>query len=392
MYRRLLPVLAFLLAVVAPCRAKAADIPVVDEHKVEVHGFVSPGFVVTTGNNYLAKSKRGSFEFSEVGLNFTVQLTEKLRTGVQIFAHDLGPIGNYSPKADWYYLDYRFEDWLGFRGGRVKIPFGLYNDTADIDAARVPVLLPQSVYPATSRDWLLAQTGGEIYGRVRMGILGAFEYRLFFGTIFIDAATQSTVTTPVTDVDVPFVVGERLMWETPIEGLRAGGSLEATRIDLSLIVPPNTPNIPAGPLTFGIPATLAIGSVEYSKDRLLLAAEYSRWTSRLDSSVPLPGVANKVVGERGYVMASYRLADWFTPGAYYSMYFPQVDNRSGRDKSMHDIAGTLRFDVNSWWIIKLEGHFMSGTAGLDPALNNNIPATKLEQNWGAFFLKTTAHF
>ena len=41
----------------------------------------------------------------------------------------------------------------------IRLPFGLYNDINDIDAARVPILLPQSIYPATSRDYLLAQTG-----------------------------------------------------------------------------------------------------------------------------------------------------------------------------------------------------------------------------------------
>ena len=59
----------------------------------------------------------GSFEFYEVGLNFTVALIEKLRTGVQLFARDLGPIGNYTPRADWFYLDYRFEDSAYVRAG-----------------------------------------------------------------------------------------------------------------------------------------------------------------------------------------------------------------------------------------------------------------------------------
>lgn len=380
----------FVALVVGARNAGAADVPIDEEHKLEAHGFVSPGFIVTTGNNYLAKSKRGSFEFTEVGLNFTVALTDKLRTGVQLFARDLGPVGNYAPRADWFYLDYRFDDWLGIRAGRVKIPFGLYNDTADIDAARVPVLLPQSIYSITSRDFLLAQTGGEIYGRVRMGKLGAFEYRLYGGTIFIDAKAQSTVSVPVQDIDVPFVVGERLVWETPLDGLRVGGSLQALKFDISYNIPAGVPGLPAGPAFLGVPATLGVASVEYARDRLLLAAEYSRWTVRLDSSVPLP--STKSISERAYVMGSYRLTNWLTPGAYYSVMYPDVDNRSGRDKSMHDVAATLRFDVNSWWLVKLEGHFMSGTAGLDSALNDNKPITSLAQNWGAFFVKTTAHF
>src|SRR5258707_399157 len=96
--------------------AAAADVPVPGtDQAVAIHGFISPGFILTTDNNYLAKSKRGSPDFAEVGLNFTAPLTDKLRAGVQLFARKLGDLGNYSPKVDWFYLDYRFEDFFGIR-------------------------------------------------------------------------------------------------------------------------------------------------------------------------------------------------------------------------------------------------------------------------------------
>ena len=31
---------------------------------------------------------------------------------------------------------YGFADWLGMRAGRVKIPFGLYNEVNDVDSGR----------------------------------------------------------------------------------------------------------------------------------------------------------------------------------------------------------------------------------------------------------------
>jgi len=378
--------LAALLLVAFPRDARAADIPVPSsERRVEVHGFVSPGFIVSTGSNYLAKSKRGSFEFSEVGINFTVPITDKLRSGIQLFARDLGPQGNYSPKADWFYLDYRAEDWFGIRAGRVKIPFGLYNDSSDIDAARVPILLPQSIYSIQSRDFLLAQTGGEIYGRVPLKALGAFEYRLYGGTIFLDVASQTTLSTRVTAIDVPYVVGQRLMWETPIEGLRVGGSLQALRLDADFVLA-NRP-----PISVGIPAVLSVGSVEYALHDLLLAAEYSRWVIRLESNDPTIPVM-RAVSERTYGMASYRVNDWLHPGVYYSLYYPDVKDRAGRESMQHDVAMTFRFDINHNWLVKLEGHFMSGTAALDSALNDGRPREHLDRNWGVFLLKTTAHF
>src|SRR4051812_33431360 len=160
---------------------------------LQIHGFVSQGFIKTTKNNYLAPSarKQGSFDFTEVGVNFTKPLGDRLRVGLQIFAHDLGPLGNYAPQLDWYYVDYRFFDWFGIRAGKTKLPWGLYNETNDIDAGRVPVLLPQSVYPVSSREFLFAQTGGELYGDLRLGPVGALEYRLYGGTIFLNSADVS---------------------------------------------------------------------------------------------------------------------------------------------------------------------------------------------------------
>jgi hypothetical protein len=388
--RSLVALFLALIAVVSPRPARAADVAIPSaDQRVEIHGFVSPGFILTTGNNYLAKTKkRGSFEFTEVGLNFTVPITEKLRTGMQLFARDLGRTGNYAPKVDWFYLDYRFEDYFGLRAGRVKIPFGLYNDSSDIDAARVPVLLPQSIYSIENRDLLLAQTGAEVYGRVRMRSLGAFEYRIYAGTIFLDVASQTTVQTqtPVTDLNIPYVAGQRLLWETPIEGLRMGGSLQALRLDASFALPNN------GAVSISLPAVLWVGSVEYAIHDLLLSAEYSRWILRLESTnaALIPSV--RAVSERAYGMASYRVNDWLHPGVYYSVLYPDVERRSGRAAMQHDIAGTLRFDINHNWLVKLEGHFMSGTAGLTAALNDGVPPAQLERNWGVFLAKSTVHF
>jgi hypothetical protein len=206
-----------------------------DPHWIEIHGFVSQGVIKTTDNNYLASSERGSFEFSEVGINFTKRLTDRLRIGAQLFSRDLGPLGNYTARMDWYYLDYRFRDWLGLRAGRTKLPFGLYNELNDIDSARVPVLLPQSIYPITSRDSLLAATGLELYGYVSLGAGGALDYRLYGGTIFVDVTNRLTSPTRIANFENPYVIGGRLLWETPWNGLRLGASVQALRFDFDLV-------------------------------------------------------------------------------------------------------------------------------------------------------------
>ena len=67
---------ALFLAAAAPARAEVT---------IDIHGFVSQGFLYSSANNYLARSADGSFEMTEVGVNFTVTLTDQLRAGMQLF-------------------------------------------------------------------------------------------------------------------------------------------------------------------------------------------------------------------------------------------------------------------------------------------------------------------
>lgn len=361
----------------------------------EVHGFVSQGFIKSTGNNYLANSKDGSFEFTEVGLNLTKQIGERLRIGMQLFMRDLGPIGDYKPQFDWAYLDYRFFDWLGVRAGRTKIPFGLYNEVNDIDAARVPILLPQSVYPTSNRDFLLAQTGGEVYGNISLGPVGSLEYRAYGGTIFIDE------TDVFKNIEVPFVVGGRVMWETPLTGLRLGGTVQAVRMEMDAEIDPLTfATLQAlgvlGPdasnlVHYEFPVSMWVASIEYAAHDVLLAAEYSQWDATLTVT---PSLVDPIVAtnERFYVMASFRAASWFSPGIYYAYLAPDISNRSGVGAERHDVAVTARYDINAHWLLKLEGHYLHGAADLDPALNDGTPTAQMVPDWGLFLVKTTAYF
>ncbi len=356
---------------------------------LQIHGFVGQGALKSTGNSYLADSKRGSLEFSDIGINFTAQLTERLRVGMQFFARKLGSVGNFNAKTDWFYLDYHWRDWLGLRAGRVKLPFGLYNDTSDIDSARVFVLLPGSIYPVNNRDVLLAQTGFEAYGYAGPSVVGALEYRLYAGTILVPINNAPDATLLVQTVTVPYVVGGRLMWETPVEGLRMGGTLQALRLDTMVA------NTTGGQARVRVPAVLTVASAEYTARDLLLAAEYSRWyVSDTSSDTTVYPSIPRLNSDRAYVLATYQLRRWLAPGVYYSLLFANIDQRSGRGNRQHDIAGTLRFDINAHWIVKLEAHYFDGTAGLDREINGGplVDLGTLTERWALFLLKTTAYF
>jgi hypothetical protein len=366
----------------------AAELPLPGNlPELQLHGFISQGYLLSSANNYLAQTSRGSFEFSEVGLNLTLPATDRLRLGLQLFSRKLGPLGDYRAVLDWYYLDYHWRDWLGVRAGRVKLPFGLYNDSSDIDAARTAVLLPQSIYPAENRDFLLAQTGVEVYGYGDLSAAGAIDYRLYAGTIFLDLKPQPGNPITFVDLDVPYVAGGRVLWVSPLEGLRLGGSLQFLRLDIHLLAPSV-----AAPILFKIPATLWVASAEYTVRDFVFAAEYSRWLVKGESSNTAVFPNSSTTSERAYLLASYRLSPLVQIGAYESLFFPDVDHRGGPETRQSDAALTVRFDVNRYWIIKLEGHYLHGTASLSSSLNDNLPLRSLKPDWALFAVKTTAYF
>src|SRR6185295_137734 len=144
---------------------------------------------------------------------------------------------------------------------------------------------------------------------------GALDYRAYFGTMFFDVSQSST---PL-QLDVPYVGGGRLLWETPLEGLRLGGSVQALKLEGSFV----DPRDPA-PVTFELPALLTVASVDYGAEDLRVVAEYSRWWIDLESSNQMLFPDSSTVSERAYAMVTYRVKHWFQPGAYYSMLFPDI--------------------------------------------------------------------
>jgi hypothetical protein len=372
----------------------------------EVHAFVSPGYIKTTSNNYLAPntSNGGSPEFSEIGINVTRSLTDELRFGLELYARVLGTTGSFDARFTWFFLDYHWRDWLGFRAGRVKLPFGLYNEVTNTDAAHTPVLLPQSIYDIHNREFLLAQTGAELYGLIRFGVVGDLEYRGYAGSILLTA--PSTVfpigpTVSLVSFNVPYIAGGRIVWNTPVDGLRGAFSLQTLRFDSKLQLAPAmlamdeargiVPAGFSGLFSYRVPAVLWVGSIEYTWHDLMFAAEYSRWYLRTQVS---PAVLPETftIQERLYGMVSYQLTHWLQPCIYYSLFYPDTTLRTGPAAYQHDLSITLRFDINAYWLFKMEAHYMHGTASVESSLNGNEPLSMLTSNWVVLLAKTTLYF
>src|ERR1700689_712666 len=77
------------------------------DRTVQVHGFVSQGFIYTNDNNWLTmNTSQGSAAFTDFGLNMSSQVTDKLRVGAQGYENNLGQLGQYHPSLDLAVADY----------------------------------------------------------------------------------------------------------------------------------------------------------------------------------------------------------------------------------------------------------------------------------------------
>jgi hypothetical protein len=208
---------------------------------IEVHGFISQGYLQSDDNNFFADTEKGTTQFNEMGINFSADVTEKLRLGVQFFARDMGTIGNNDVVLDWAIADYRWRDWLGLRAGNMKWVNGLYNESRDVDMLRTPIFLPQGVYNEAWRETSATLQGAGLYGELPTNKVGSFSYDLQYGSMSMPAngGPAKLLKDQVPDtfknaygvedvelesVNVDYTYTAAMKWNTPLDGLVLGGN------------------------------------------------------------------------------------------------------------------------------------------------------------------------
>jgi hypothetical protein len=199
-----------------------------DLYSLQIHGFVTQGFLFSTENNYLTmRSSSGSWQWTEGALSLNDAVSDNIRVGIQLHMYQMGQIGGPNVLIDWVSGDYRLNDDLGVRGGKSKVPLGLFNESQDVDSLFLWTLLPQSNYPDDNRDFDLAILGGEVYGSIPLGDRGRLSYRGYAGENRLDAnggymrsLAQYGFTFPDTPSGKAF--GGDLRWATPFRGFVLG--------------------------------------------------------------------------------------------------------------------------------------------------------------------------
>ena len=352
---------------------------------VDIHGFVSQGFVKSTKANSfpVSNSGSGSFNFNDFGINFSKELTPDLHVGMQLFAFDRGSYGKDKITLDWAYGDYRFKDWLGFRAGKVKIPLGLFNEARDNDALRTFIFLPQQAYYDYERDSLVAILGGAVYGSIPLESAGTINYQVEIGAIpavadggFAQEIGGMIGDLQMTDINSRTTVAHSLEWRTPVPGLRTlFTGLHTTLSGKANVNPDYNVDGLGGTAEWKYDSLHRyMFSLEYTYNDLVVSAEYELddYTLRSNYSNGVTAPFNsKQATDSWAILASYRFNKWFELGGFYHEVYADRNHRNGstyanfnlyRPENMwwKDAALTLRFDPIPNTVLKIEGHYING--------------------------------
>jgi hypothetical protein len=346
---------------VAPVSAQSAD-----DMNLQIHGYAAQGFLYTTHNSiFYANSSNGSPAWTEAVANVTTQPADGLRVGLQVRYQLLGSTGN-DLTLDWAAADYKFSDRLGIRFGKVKTPWGLFNETQDIDPSYMWALLPQSVYDITTRDSDLAHLGGLAYGTLDASRAGRLDYRVWGGEQVISTTDgqfddlNDAGNGPLHPLEFA-TLGGALHWRTPIRGLMLGASDgKANQASVELH---------GGSESFA-PWNNLSWFGQFEKNKVMLAAEWNRQASPGTLSLAGQPVSSVSTDARGwYVMGTCKLSARLSAGVYNSQFFDH-DAPLSTDRFTKDWTVSARYDISSAVYLKADEHFIDGTSlSLDSLLN-----------------------
>ena len=164
---RLITAATLLVLALISGQSAIADSPLWKE-SMQLHGFLTQGFVQTSDNRFFGDSDEGSFDFTEIGLNGSFRLNKQFLFSGQILSRRAGDMYNGSLSLDYGLVDFTaFSDEstrLGLIAGRFKNPLGLYNDTRDVAFTRPGIFMPQSIYFDKVRNLMLSNDGLLAYG------------------------------------------------------------------------------------------------------------------------------------------------------------------------------------------------------------------------------------
>lgn len=387
------------LTLLRPINASALEW---QDGKWQVHGFLSQGMTFTDHNQVFGTSQDGSLDFREIGLNGSVKPMPNLLISTQGLYRDTGSSDDLGVRLDFAQVDYSAPLLdsalvLGIRGGRTKVPFGLYNDSRDVLSTRPTVLLPQSIYFDTLalRQAMIAADGGVLYGRYTRG-----EHQLNFE--FMTAEPRDDVGGATAFLtNIPNAQGKmdgRAMFigRALYEWMGGRGRLMFSVVDLDRDFHSSSPVTPSGNIKVMYP----LFSAQYNAERWSLTSEYGWIDSQRSGFLP---VSLKNTSENFYVQGEYRLTQEISAVLRYDVFHVDREDRDGKALSKltglpahrfyaRDLTVGARWEFARNFLLAADYHYVNGTAWLNEKDNPDLMNGEGSSAWSLFTMMLSFRF
>ena len=364
---------------------------------------MSQGLFHSTGNNVYGHSKNSvSAGLTEVGVNVSYQALDNLSFAVQGLYRRAGAnTGDWGGVSlDFAFFDYTFfrhsHGRIGVRGGRVKNPWGLYNETRDVSFTHPTIFLPLTYFDR-SRTLFLAMDGGQFYADYNTSV-GDFTFKFNYGLMNADDKELL-----IAVVNNPFVPG-RLVSEpsfvTQLSYEIMGGQyvFALSYADVSLAYTTPSALDPYAGLTTHFDSFIV--SAQYNGEKFSFAGEYNVQWNEFSSLMPRPD-DGRPVSEHWYVQGGYRILESLQFTVRYDKTVQDVRDSSGQQFHQltglpahlmftQDIVFGLRWDITPAWMIRGEYHRVHGASTISFLDNPDIAQAAL--NWNIYALQVSFRF
>ncbi|MCF6202649.1 MAG: hypothetical protein L3J59_03130 [Methylococcaceae bacterium] len=352
---------------------------------IQVHGFLSQGFLHTSDNNLFGHSDDNiSVDFRELGLNTSWRVLPELQLAMQVVWRNAGQTDNQDLRIDYGVVNYNFfsseSTTLGVKAGRIPTPLGFYNETRDVASTRPSVLLPQSIYFDRNRNISYSADGGYFYGEQRS------EYGDFDFTIGVvnPRTDDPSFKNGIVGNDLGNMVGHtswvtRLNYEWQSGLVRLGISYADLNADYH---PGNSSKFSRGSIRF----KPLVFSAQYNAENWSLTAEYAYRKTELAGFGLFPNMG--VAGESFYIQGIYKFTNYLEGLVRYDELSADKNDKKGDEYALRSMTGApnysryakdwtvgLRVKLFTDFLISAEYHRVNGTAWLS-GLENDKSTTK----------------
>lgn len=371
--------------------------------EINWHGFLSQSFVATDENNYLGSSSDGSFKFNSAGLNASWKANRRVQLSLQGLYKQ---IGNGKPKG--VQLDYAIADLTladefdhggGLRFGRLKNPFGFFNETRDVAVTRPSLLLPESVYIDYLQALFHSMDSMGVYIRQESDE-GTYSFDSNWGKPILTDDIVKTLMggVPVSgDIASERAFMSRFMyedasgkWRSAISYVWFRGDYRAGPTDFMLGVVDGKLDIKQLMLSF-----------EYNIGDFQIITEALRRNVSIRDAFTLPVPVNVYDQSLGYYLQfGYRINEKLKAYVRRDEAFYDKDDRNGTRYGLYrgnshtafakDLTVGVSYTPSFAWNFSMEAHAVNGTYWLPNIENPDVPNQK--QHWNMFLAQVAYRF